>query len=145
MIFNSLDDVISYINSICSTAMNPMGERMEEIMKNELMHQVYASYTPNQYERTGQLEDTPNIALIDSDSVTVEFQDNGDWKDVPSGNHAFPISRFEQGQVWAEGGGKNNPKYLPATNIMDESFSKCQSDIPPLLAEFLKSRGIPIK
>ena len=38
MTFNSLDDILAYIESIVATGMNEMGHEMEEIMKNEIMH-----------------------------------------------------------------------------------------------------------
>lgn len=145
MTFNSLDDIVAYIESIVATGMNEMGHEMEEIMKNEIMHQIYASYSPNQYKRTGQMENSPGIVEVDKDSVTVEFRDNGGWTDIKTGNHAFPMERFESGKVWSKGHTDENPSYLPATNIMEESVSKCESEIPRLLVNFLRSRGIPIE
>ena len=91
------------------------------------------------------MEDSPGIVEVDKDSVTVEFRDNGSWSDIPSGKHAFPLERFEKGKVWSKGHTDENPSYLPATNIMEESVSKCESEIPRLLVNFLRNRGIPIE
>ena len=55
------------------------------------------------------------------------------------------MERFEKGKVWSKGHTDENPSYLPATNIMEESVSKCESEIPRLLVNFLRSRGIPIE
>ena len=55
MVVNNIQDAVRYIESVVATAMNPMGEKMKEIMQNEVNEQIYADHEPSVYERTGQM------------------------------------------------------------------------------------------
>ena len=90
MVVNNIQDAVRYIESVVATAMNPMGEKMKEIMQNEVNEQIYADHEPSVYERTGQMDEIAQIQSIESNSVVVEFKDNGDWTSAITEEHFFP-------------------------------------------------------
>lgn len=148
MDFGSLEEAIAYIEQAIPDALYDVSFDMRDIMVEEIMDQIYRKNNPIEYKRTGQLMESPGLVDINPTSITMEFQDNGDWRDaLGSKGHAFPLEKFEEGKVW--GVGTNSDKsifnYLPATNIMDESVNKCEQEIPDKFRAFLQSKGIPIE
>lgn len=140
----SIAEAINYIKATCATGMNEMGEQMKEIMKAELMEQIYADHEPSVYERTGQLENTPNIVEIDQNSVTVEFQDNGDWESAITGEPFFPLEGWEHGKVWKSRSNTGFYTYYEPTTIMQESEVKCKQEIPEAFKKYLISKGLNV-
>lgn len=148
MVFNSIDEAIAYVENAIPGVLNECSYDMEEIMRNEIMEQVYRANSPNVYSRTGQLMDSPQMVNINNNSVTMEFTDNGSWNSVfPPYQHMFPLQLFEEGKVWDKGTNTmiGLYKYMSPTNIMDSSVNKCETEIPQKFKQYLISRGIPIE
>lgn len=148
MVFNSIEEVITYIENIIPGVLNECSYDMQEIMINEIMEQVYIGHSSESYPRTGQLLDSPQMVDINNNSVTMEFVDNGDWHSVfPPHEHMFAFAAEEAGTVWDKGTNSNTGeyKYKPATNIHEVSVNRCKAEIPPKLKEYLISMGIPIE
>lgn len=143
MKFSSLEEMISYIEKAQSKATRDMGEEMVDIMKDEIEKQVYSAYSPSDYSRTMQLLDSPQIKYSDSNYVSVEFMNMGDWKSHGygmsgyngGGSPFFPMYGLEHGGIWGRG----------TTNIMDESTSKIEDEIPKCYRDSMNSMGIPIR
>lgn len=148
MEFNDLNSAINYIKDQIPGVLNECSYDMQEIMINEIMKQIYEDHTPVEYNRTGQLMDTPQMVGIDNNSVTMEFVDNGDWRSVYEPHkHMNAFAEWEAGNVWGEGTNSSNGKYnyRPPTHIHEESTEKCKQEIPKKFKEYLRSRGITIE
>ena len=74
---------------------------------------------------------------------TVEFLDNGDWKSALTGEHFFPLEGWEAGKVWKK---KNGAffDYYDKTRIMEESYNRCQTEIPEQFKQYLISKGLNV-
>lgn len=137
MEFNSINEAVNYIKSIAATGMNSMGEEMQDILKSEILLNIYEKYSPTIYDRTGDLEDTPQISEIDWNSVEVEYEDNGDWRSKGgTGDHFFPLEGFKAGTVWGREGEK--------IDVVKDAKSKCENDIPPKFKDYLISKGLDV-
>lgn len=153
MVVQNVQEAINYIKATCATGMNEMGEKMKDIMKSEVMEQIYADHEPTMYNRSGQLEDITNIAEVNWNSVTVEFQDNGQsspedvndgvWKSFVTGEHFFPLEGWEAGTVWKKRNGNHFDHYEPTT-IMQESKNRCETEIPEQFKQYLRSKGLNV-
>ena len=143
MVVNNIQDAVRYIESVVATAMNPMGEKMKEIMQNEVNEQIYADHEPSVYERTGQMGEIAQIQSIESNSVVVEFKDNGDWTSAITEEHFFPLIGWEGGSVWKN---KNEYSvvYYPPTEIIPESQIRIENEIPQELKRYLISQGLNV-
>lgn len=144
MIFSSLEDLKSYVEKKHLQALEEVGEEMKDIMKKETTEQVYHAYNPNAYETTGQLLDSIDITDMSKNSVTVEWQDNGDWTSV-NGEHFFPMYGLESGKTWGEGSTRLNPKYRPKTNLLEESINEIEREIPNEYRKIMNGLGVPVR
>lgn len=143
MKFSSLEEMIAHIEKAQSTATKNMGVEMVEIMKEEVQQQVYGSYSPRDYNRTMQLLNSPQITNSGNNYVSVAFMMMGDWKSQGygmssysgGGSPFFPMYGLEHGGVWGRG----------TTNIMDESVSRIETEIPKCYRDTMSSMGIPIR
>ncbi|MCI9976448.1 hypothetical protein JY742_09975 [Clostridioides difficile] len=144
MVFKSLDDLVAYTKVKIAASMPEVGEEMKEIMKEEVVKQAYGSFIPTIYERTGDLLDASEIAEITANSVTSEIKDNGGWSSL-RGGHFFPMYGFEGGSVWTHGSTREEPKFRPQTNIMDESKAKAQERVPKCFKTTMNGLGVPVE
>lgn len=148
MEFKSIDEIVAYIESVIPSVLNECSYDMQEIMIDEIMKQIYKHHVPKEYDRTGQLLDTPQLVDISNNSVTMEFLDNGGWKSVYEPyEHINAFEAWEEGKVWGEGTSSNKRifKYRPATNIHEASLNKCENEIPNKFKSYLQNMGIPIE
>ncbi|MGL4453107.1 MAG: hypothetical protein ACRCTZ_18250 [Sarcina sp.] len=127
MIFNSIESVTAYVEMVLNSAMPKTGEDIKQIMDEVTQDQVKGW--------TYQMFDS-----VESDGygheAYAEFRDNGHWESIITGESVGnPIKFLEAGTTWNRG----------ASNIMDESFSRCKQEIPEKLKKYLVSRGIPIE
>lgn len=143
MKFSSLEEMIAYIEKAQSQATKKMGDEMVDIMKDEVQKQVYNSYSPNDYNRTMQLLNSPQITNVSKNYVSAAFLMMGDWKSQGygmssysgGGSPFFPMYGLEYGGVWGRG----------TTSIMDESIDRMENEIPLCYRDAMNSMGIPIR
>lgn len=148
MEFNSVQDAINYVKNQIPSALNECSYDMQEIMIDEIKEQIYNARPNNTNTRTGQLMDSPQMVEITGNSVTMEYTDSGDWHSVfPPHEHMDAIYANEFGHVWAPGTNSDigEYNYYPATNLVDESYNKCEQEIPNKFKEHLIRMGIPIE
>ncbi len=143
MVVNDIESAVNYIKSVVSTAMTPMANKMVDIMQQEVNEQIYADHEPSVYERTGQMGEIAQIASIDMNCAVVEFQDNGDWTSVSTGEHFFPIIGWEAGKVWSFKS-DNVVAYYPPTTIISDSQVKIAQQIPTELKRYLIEQGLDV-
>lgn len=134
MDFNSLDDAMAYIRSQNAKAMNVVGKEMEDIMKEEVRSQVYNAYSPQEYDRTGDVEKCARVTETSATSVVAEFADEGGWTSV-KGGHYNAYEGLEDGWTWGRG----------ETNLMETSESRIESEIPNEYKGTMNSLGVPVK
>ena len=124
--FNSVEDAIRYIEMVVNQAMYDMADEMKEIMDTVTQEQVEGW--------TYQIFDSV-IAQAYGREAIAEFTDNGHWVSWNGQSVGNPIKFLEAGTTVGR----------DASNIMEESFSKCQIEIPMKLKEYLLAAGIPIE
>lgn len=142
MEFKSIEEVNAFVEKVVAEGMEIMGNEMVEIMKDEIRNKIYQDHPNTTGTRTGQLENSPEIVEKNNNSVTTEYLDNGEWTSLfgkSKGNHFFPLDGYLKGTVLAPNGGHYS------ANPHESAMSKCESEIPRLLVDFLRSRGIPIE
>lgn len=149
MEFDSLDEALRYVRDRVEDAMQPMGNKMADIMGEEVKTQVYDSYTPNVYKRKGQLAKCHKCTEVGKYYATAEYVDEGDWFSILSKRkkHMFPIPAFESGKVWDKGTDiwHGVYKYREATKLMENSYNKCLVDIPREFKEYLERLGFDVE
>ena len=140
--FNSLKAALEYIDKAKADSMKGLGKKIEDIMKEEIQEQVYDSYKPVDYNRTGQFIESVKTTHTSKDRVEVSWRDNGDWYSIikrykgEQPDHMYVIHGHEMGKVWGVGG------YRPKTNLVEESTRRVEEEIPDELVRFLRSKGI---
>lgn len=127
MEFTSIDEALAYIKKAVVSSMPEVGEDIKKIMDNETKSQV-KGYTNQIFNSV--------ISSSEGMSAEAEFTDNVEWYSLITGEEVGnPIKFLEAGTVWNR----------DASNIMEESLSKCQREIPDELKKHLANKGIPIK
>ena len=142
MVFDSLSELKTYVERAMETSAKRSAEEMLEIMREEISD-AYGSYSPKVYDRTGDLENTPQIIVADQNGMTTEFMDNGkhvliiydDLIRQTAGQHFFALEGLEAGTSWGRG----------ATNIYELSKTRCYAMIPDYYIRCMRALGIPIE
>ena len=126
MVFGDLESALAYIRMVVNQAMYEMADEIKLIMDEVTQEQVEGW--------TYQIFDSV-ISQAAGLEAMAEFVDNGSWRSLITGEEVGnPIKFLEAGTTWNRG----------ATNIMDTSFDRAQSEIPDKLKEYLRARGIPV-
>ena len=137
MVFDSLAELKTYVERAMATSAERSAEEMLEIMREEISY-AYSGYNPKVYDRTGDLENTPQIIIADENGMTTEFMDNGGWYSLvgkTAGQPFFALEGLEAGTSWGRG----------ATNIYETSKTRCYAMIPDYYIRCMKALGIPIE
>lgn len=137
MVFDSLSELKAYVERAMESSAKKSADEMLEIMREEILD-AYGSYNPKVYERTGDLENTPQIIVADKSGMTTEFMDNGGWYSLvgqTAGQPFFALEGLEAGTSWGRG----------ATNIYETSKTRCYAMIPDYYIRCMKALGIPIE
>lgn len=126
MVFGDLESALAYIRMVVNQAMYEMADEIKLIMDEVTQEQVEGW--------TYQIFDSV-ISQAAGLEAMAEFVDNGSWVSLITGEEVGnPIKFLEAGTTWNRG----------ATNIMDTSFDRAQSEIPDKLKAYLRARGIPV-
>ena len=67
--FKSLNDLMRYVNKATADSMPEVGKELEEVFKEAIDKEVYKAYSPEIYERTGQLKDMVETTRIGNENV----------------------------------------------------------------------------
>ena len=126
MVFSDLESALAYIRMVVNQAMYEMADEIKLIMDEVTQEQVEGW--------TYQIFDSV-ISQAAGLEAMAEFVDNGSWVSLITGEEVGnPIKFLEAGTTWNKG----------ATNIMDTSFDRAQTEIPDKLKAYLRARGIPV-
>lgn len=126
MVFGDLESALAYIRMVVNQAMYEMADEIKLIMDEVTQEQVEGW--------TYQIFDSV-ISQAAGLEAMAEFVDNGSWRSLITGEEVGnPIKFLEAGTTWNRG----------ASNIMDTSFDRAQSEIPDKLKAYLRARGIPV-
>ena len=126
MVFSDLESALAYIRMVVNQAMYEMADEIKLIMDEVTQEQVEGW--------TYQIFDSV-ISQAAGLEAMAEFVDNGSWVSLITGEEVGnPIKFLEAGTTWNRG----------ASNIMDTSFDRAQSEIPDKLKAYLRARGIPV-
>lgn len=140
MEFNSLEEMIEYIEKAQTSSIEDVGEKMIDIMKEETDRQVYKAYTPipvskGGYGRTNDLMKSIGIVERTKNSISTEWQPNGNWYSVITGNRFYAIRGLEGGHTWGRQG----------TDLLVTSYVRMDDEVPNVFRNAMKSKGIPIE
>lgn len=136
MIFNSFKEMESYIKNKHKQTIKVIAEKEQRILRDEVMKQVYESYTPQVfYERTWSLYN--NIKYyINGNQVTLILEDNGNWHSVYNESKlVYAFATLEAGTTWGRGG----------TNIEETVIEKNKREIPKVYKSTMNSLGVPVR
>lgn len=140
--FKSLSEVVSFIKQAQTNAIKEIGESVEEIIKETTQDNLYDSYSPNQYIRTGDMmRDMVQTKSMTSNSLTVGFEDNGghtSW--VSPYPHVFVAPILEEGGHTREVGGGRKPP----TRIIEDSYEKAEKEVPKVYISAMASQGVKV-
>lgn len=126
MVFGDLESALAYIRMVVNQAMYEMADEIKLIMDEVTQEQVEGW--------TYQIFDSV-ISQAAGLEAMAEFVDNGSWVSLITGEEVGnPIKFLEAGTTWNRG----------ASNIMDTSFGRAQTEIPDKLKAYLRARGIPV-
>lgn len=126
MVFGDLESALAYIRMVVNQAMYEMADEIKLIMDEVTQEQVEGW--------TYQIFDSV-ISQAAGLEAMAEFVDNGSWVSLITGEEVGnPIKFLEAGTTWNRG----------ASNIMDTSFDRAQTEIPDKLKAYLRARGIPV-
>ena len=126
MEFNSVEEVIAYIEFAIANAMPSMANEIKTIMDDVTINQITGW--------TNQMFDSV-VPSSSGNMAEASFEDTGHWESWVTGEDVGnPVKFTESGST------KNRP---PST-IINTSLEQCEEIIPTKLVEMLKQMGIDI-
>lgn len=127
MVFNSVDECISYIENTINECMPKLSIEIKRIIDDVTRSQVRGW--------SGQIFSSVEIEN-ENFSASAYFSNNGNWFSLVTGSKVNnPIVFLEAGTTWGRG----------ATNIIDVALEICEKEIPQEFLRLMKSKGIPMK
>lgn len=138
--FSSLSEAISYIKKAQKQTSKEIGLELEKIMKETTQRNLYDSYSPSEYSRTGDMLKMIRLTECTSDSVKVEIEDTGGHKSWSSGRNVYVAPILEEGGHTYEKGGRRKPP----TRIIEDSLEEAEKIIPNEYIKSMSSRGIKV-
>lgn len=127
MTFNSLEDMINYIEKAQSSIMPDLADEIKTIIDKEVRNQVTGW--------SGQIFDSV-VSHSTNNTAEAVFEDTGNWTSLITGESVGnPIRFLESGSTW------NREQSF----IMDASEAEAEEVIPREYLQLMRSKGIPIK
>lgn len=134
-LIGALNSILNKIENSSARALQQSGEYVEQEFSEMIQKQVYGSYSPRVYSRTGALGESPRMVSLSKHHATIIFRDLGNWSSVITGEPFFALLGLESGSTW----GRN------ATNIGQEiSSDRFKRGIGDEYYEAMLAQGIPI-
>ena len=131
----ALNSILNKIENASARALQQTGEYVEQEFSEMIQKQVYQSYSPRVYSRTGALGESPRMISLSKYHATIIFRDLGNWESVITEEPFFALLGLEGGYTWGRG----------ATNIGREiSSNEFKSGIGDEYYEAMLSQGVPI-
>lgn len=127
MIFESLEEMISYIEKKQANVMSDLAKEIKDVIDREVRNQVDGW--------SGQIFDSV-VPHSTKNTAEAGFEDTGEWfslvTDEKVGN---PIRFLEAGSTWGR----------EKSFIMDASEAEAENVIPREYLKLMREKGIPIK
>ena len=144
MIFNNFNELKEYVEKANKQAIKKIAEEEKDILKDEVIKQVYEAYTPQWTKeqwgdrwqgRTGDTLKNINY-ILKGNSIILKLKDTRSWYSVYDPNNTvYAFEMLEQGHTWAR----------PQTNIKEVVIDECRREIPLVYKSSMRKLGIPIK
>lgn len=137
--FKSIAEIEKYIKRQHKLCLSEIGRKGESKMK-EITHQnLYNSYSPDEYKRTGDMVNNIRVSNIDNNSVEIEMGQGGhtSWVDG-RGVYVAPILE-EGGHTYERKGSRKAP-----TNIIDDTMRELEDIAPQTYISVMASKGIKV-
>lgn len=127
MTFNSLEDMINYIEKAQSSIMPDLADEIKTVIDKEVRNQVTGW--------SGQIFDSV-VSHSTNNTAEAGFEDTGNWTSIITGDPVGnPIKFLESNSTW------NREQSF----IMDASEAEAGEVIPREYLQLMRSKGIPIK
>lgn len=127
MTFNSLEDMINYIEKAQSSIMPDLADEIKTVIDKEVRNQVTGW--------SGQIFDSV-VSHSTNNTAEAGFEDTGHWTSLITGESVGnPIKFLESNSTW------NREQSF----IMDASEAEAEEVIPREYLQLMRSKGIPIK
>lgn len=148
MTFNSLNEMVEYIEKKLVDINKDVGEDIVQIAKIETDREQ-KKYSPVSYKRTGNLIECIKTTKVDKDEVEVTWTDTGTWTSN-DGKSVYAPKSLEEGTTYGSSRRKNSVKrdgkyYRPQTHFVENTERKVESKIGTLYKKRFKDNGIPVK
>lgn len=130
MEFNSLEEMIRYIQNASDNSANECAKEMKETLEEEIHNQVRGW--------DGYLFNAVSIVSDSPENIEVEISDNQGWTSLRGKNAG---QSFRNAMYGLEGGHTWNRE---KSNIMEESENKLETKLPKAYKDSMKNKGIPI-
>ena len=134
MVFNSLNDLKSYVEKKHKQTIKVIAEKEQRILRDEVMSQVYEVYSPNWYTRTWALYNNIQYT-INGNSVSLKLANNRNWHSVYSGEEVYALATLDAGTTWARGG----------TNVQEKTLNRVSKELPKVYKTTMNNLGVPVK
>lgn len=143
--YNSIEDFLNDLEEAVASSLKEAGEKVTETMSQTIYRLVYASYSPNMYQRTGRLLNAPKVLNCTKDSITIGLQD-ANYRDITNDIDSLEeiVDMFSSGQIIAKGSilSANPPLiiYRPAVPLSQELTNNLD-DVEKTFIDILSSKG----
>lgn len=138
--FNSLESLSLYIKNQCfEEIINEVGKKTEETMKEVTESQVQGD--------TGDIINCIGITEQSNDSVTVAWQDNGNWFSESSktkGQHMYAPWALENGKTFEIGKPMFKGHYHEKTTLVETSKEIMTKESVDIARRILSRKGFKV-
>lgn len=128
MTFNSLDEMIAYIEKASLKSNEKSSDDIVDILKTEIKKQVKG------WE--GYLFDAPSSVNVSKDNIEAEVSDNQGWTSLITGkDFKNVLYGLEEGYTWNR----------EESDIMDKATEEAKKTVPDNWRKYMNSLGVPVK
>lgn len=138
--FGSIDGVSNFIKSKCyDQILNEVGREAEKVMKEVTENQVQGN--------TGDIINCIGVTEQSNDSVTIAWQDNGNWFSLHNetyGNHMYAPWALENGTTFEIGKPMFQGYYHPQTTLAETSAKQMKDKSRDIARRILSRNGFKV-
>lgn len=144
MDFNSIEAIYAELEKQVKTALMVEAQKIKLAIEDYIILDLYQSYTPQYYERTGTLLNSIEVSPVkkDGDEYAIEIYVKNELHDIPHWKTGKDRTLTEILQEFADGNGyaRDGKEIDPIQSVWE---NECKDVIENLL-DYLRRRGFDI-